>query len=105
MRKQLSFDKQDFVLLLLRQDSNSKESCHLFTFAVLCIIMASICHTKGNTYFQFQRKLVDTKLLCIKFVKEKIHVMTSKTNNIIIVRSLLEMVLLNNLLNKNKFKL
>ena len=31
--------------------------------------------------------------------------MTSKTNNIIIVRSLLEMVLLNNLLNKNKFKL
>ena len=31
--------------------------------------------------------------------------MTSKTNNIIIVQSLLEMVLLNNLLNKNKFKL
>ena len=38
--KQLSFDKKDFALLLLRQKSNLKESCHLFISAVSCVIMA-----------------------------------------------------------------
>lgn len=41
-RTQLNFDKQDFVVLLLKQNSNLKESCHLFILSVLCMTSAPL---------------------------------------------------------------